>query len=92
MRYCQELKTYTGYSYYPILMNYIFGLDYEQKFKTPSSQFQVDRTFNWMDWKLAEEVNTLTDFSFEAMPALNKMRLSYNIFPQGNSLLKMLAS
>ena len=73
-------------------MNNIFPIDYEQKFKSPFSQFQVDRTFSWMDWKLAELVSTVADFSFESMPAFNKMRLSYNIFPLGNSLLKMLAS
>ena len=67
-------------------------IDYLQDWQSWSSAFQIERSFSWIDFKVAELITTTSYLTFSMLPRSAQTRLITNIFPQGNTLLSMLTN
>jgi len=76
--------------YYPEVYKPLCSIDYSQSITNPLSTFQLDRSFTLIDWKFAELIESRIDFI--DLETEEQLRLMFCVFPQGNSILQMLAT
>ena len=50
--------------YYPKVFAELQAIDYSQNWSSSISSFSINRSFTWLDWKQAEQVDTNRDMSF----------------------------
>ena len=67
------------------------AIDYSQKWEDASASFELDKSFTWIDWKRAEMITDETDLCFLDLQEDEQVRLMFNVFPMGATLLSMLA-
>lgn len=74
------------------ILKQINKIDYTQVFHENTSFFNIENTFTWLDWricdmlKIGKQARNLKDIEFE-----QQVQLFFNIFPNGRSLLHLLA-
>jgi len=54
------------------------------------STFQIDRTFTWLDWTYAEQIEKKSQFN-EFLTS-EQLRLIFSVFPEGQTLLTLLST
>ena len=67
-------------------------INYSFNWIDSKSSFVIERPFTWIDWKKAELIQTKQEEHFCNLQSDEKLRLLYSVFPQGNTLLRMLAT
>ena len=79
------------YKYPPKTLDALQTINYGFKWTDAKSRFIIDRPFTWIDWKRAELIEADKQETFESLEQDEKLRMIFSVFPQGNSLLRMLA-
>ena len=71
--------------------NLINRVDYLQKWDSKMSSFDVELSFTVLDWLIADKIIYDKDFSVDDVETEQRIQLCFNIWPQGNGILHLLA-
>ena len=72
----------------------IMNVDYTQAWSDRGSAFDVENTFSWLDWIIAQETLSGKNktFQLEKVDQEQQVQLFFNIFPKGRGILHKLAT
>ena len=71
--------------------NLINRVDYLQKWDSKMSSFDVELSFTVLDWLITDKIIFDKNFSVADVETEQRIQLCFNIWPQGNGILHLLA-
>jgi len=69
----------------------INNIDYNQTWTSKMSSFDLEQSFNLLDWLIAEKILHDKNFSINDIESEQRTQLCFNIYPEGNSILHLLS-
>ena len=73
------------------LLREINSIDFKQKWGDHSASFDIQMSFTWLDWYIADKLLKDDTFNLDNMDIEQKIHLVFNIFPKGNGILHLLS-
>ena len=67
-------------------------VDYTQSWDDKRAKFDVELAYTILDWQIAEQIMTKTNFDIEDVEEEERTQLCFNIWPRGWGLLHMLSA
>ena len=74
-------------------LSLINKVDYTQSWFHKKSSFDIENSFTWLDWRIINKFEEPeTGFSIEDIDQAQKLQLCFNILPNAQGMMHMLAS
>ena len=90
-RYKVELQHALNLKHDYNLLASINSIDYLQDWDAVHSSFDIQLSYTWLDWFIAEKVITDDLFQLERIDEEQQLQLCFNIMPKGRGILHLLA-
>ena len=75
------------------LLPQINKIDYSQPWTDQNSSFDIENSFTWLDWRIIDRVeDPELDFEIDDIDSKQKLQLCFNILPNGQGMMHVLAS
>ena len=75
------------------LLPLINKIDFTQSWTDPNSSFDIENSFTWLDWRIIDRVeDPELDFYIDDIDSAQKLQLCFNILPNGQGMMHVLAS